>query len=320
MKKINAYEVAKLAHVSPATVSRAINHRQQVNQQTLRQIDDAMEKLGFASEPTGPKTVIVNVQSLDNIFYLEVLKGLQAGARQNNLHLLIDQTVITTTNIKDYLNFIERFHPYGIIVLNQLAESVLKQLNQVCRLVQCCEHNPSADLPFVGIDDRQAAYKATNYLLTTGCQHLCFINTKDHNRYAQRRLDGFRQALQDHHVTANPAWLLALNAVDFNEALPAIEQLFTATQVPDAFVCVSDTFAAAVLKVASKYHRRVPEDIGVIGFDNTVISNTVQPTLSTVNIPCFQEGFSAIQLLTNSYQQNQQIILPTELLIRQSTK
>lgn len=320
MKKINAYEVAKLAHVSPATVSRAINHRQQVNQQTLRQIDDAMAKLGFVSAPTGPKTVIVNVQSLDNIFYLEVLKGLQAGARQNNLHLLIDQTVITATNIKDYLNFIERFHPYGIIVLNQLAVPVLQQLNQVCRLVQCCEHNPSADLPFVGIDDQQAASKATNYLLATGCRQLCFINTKDHNRYAQRRLDGFRQALQGHHVTANPAWLLALNAIDFNEALPAIEQLFNANQVPDAFVCVSDTFAAAVLKVASKYHRRVPADISVIGFDNTLISNTVQPTLSTVNIPCFQEGFSAIQLLTNSYQQNQQIILPTELLIRQSTK
>lgn len=71
MAKINAYEVAKLAHVSPSTVSRVLNHRQQVNPKTLRQVEDAMETLGFSAEhPGATRLIIVIVQHLDNIFYV----------------------------------------------------------------------------------------------------------------------------------------------------------------------------------------------------------------------------------------------------------
>lgn len=319
MAKVNAYEVAKLAHVSPSTVSRVINHRQQVNPQTLRQVEDAMESLGFSARPGLTKLIIVIVQHLDNIFYVEVIKGIRAAARKANIQVMIDQTPLLTSNIDHYLSFIERFHPYGIITLDRLETSVLDKLNQLCRTVQCCEYNPESTLPFVSINDYAAAYKATNYLISSGRTNIGLLNTSNEERYAVRRREGFVAALQEHGLAVNNRWMPNFNSVDITEVTPIVEQLINGTSYPDAFLCVSDTMAAAVLKVAAKYHLQVPEDVSVMGFDNTLISRVVEPPLSTVNVPNFQEGFTAVQMMMKSYEEKQQIILPAELIIRQST-
>lgn len=320
MKKINAYQVAKLAHVSPATVSRAINHRQQVNPKTLRQIDDAMRTLNFS--PTiddYDRLLIINTSDLTNIFDLDVINGIKSAAQRFNMRVMVDQTQLNKDNIVDYISYLERFHPYGVITLDQHSEKVLNKLAYSYRLVQCCEYNPNSQLPFVTINDYQAATKATNYLIASGCKKLAFLNTTGNKRYAVQRTQGFKDSMTKHNLSINSHWLLSFNAVSFNESLPIVEQVFSSGDYPDAFLCTSDTIAAAVLKSAYKYHVNIPNEVSIMGFDNTIISKVVSPTLSTVSIPAFQEGFTAVQLITKSYEKQQQITLPSELILRQTT-
>lgn len=320
MPKINAYEVAKLAHVSPSTVSRAINHRNLVNSQTLRQIDDAMKKIHYQFEGNHvSELVIVNVPDLGNIFSIEVMKGINAAATANNLRVLIDQTVITEKNVTNYIQWIEKFHPYGLITLHQLSTMVLEKISKSSRVVQCCEHNPKSNLPFVGINDYEASLKATNYLISSGKSRLGFINVSQDNRYAYQRQRGFIDAIKSHDLDVHQDWIISMTAINFDIAFPIIDQILLNPSRPEGFVCISDTIAAAVVKAAAKYHLKIPEDLAVIGFDNTVISRLTEPSLTTINLPKFQEGYTAIDLLTSSYTESSKVILPTELTIRQST-
>jgi len=88
---------------------------------------------------------------------------------------------------------------------------------------------------------------------------------------------------------------------------------------PDAFFCISDTLGAAVISVAKKYNLKIPEDIAVIGFDNTILSKILNPALTTINQPKFQEGYSAIDLLRTSDGNQNHLFLKTELIVRETT-
>lgn len=320
MTKVNAYEVAKLAHVSPATVSRAINHREAVNPETLQQVDAAMRQLGYElPKKTVKPIILVNAPDMANLFSVEVIKGINAAAKANSTTVLIDQTNLTSDNIRDYLTQLSALHVEGLITLSRLSENVLKRLSKVTRIVQCAEHNPDAAVPFVGIDDYQAALQATEYLISTGKQRLCLVNTTDRNRYATQRRRGFLDAVKAAGLELIDNWQINLSAVNFDIAYATLEQLFAEGDTPDGFLCISDTIGAALIRAAHQYHFKIPEQIGVVGFDNTVISKMTEPPLTTINVPKFQEGYSAFEMLFNGTDNQGELKLPTELIIRKTT-
>ncbi|QBO35959.1 LacI family transcriptional regulator [Periweissella cryptocerci] len=319
-KKLNAYDIAKVAHVSPATVSRVLNHKNNVNLVTAQKVEEAVAQLGFEREKDkyATKIIMVNIPNISNIFYANIIEGINAAANANNYQVIINQTQLSDDNIQNFLELVKNLHVYGLVTLTALPNYVLNKLLNIIRVVQCNEFNPDVDLPYVSIDDYAAAKNATNQLIKSGKKNLCIINGPKSFRYSRERERGFIDALKENDLPINPDWLTSIPAVKYEIALPIVSQLLSSQKHPDAFFCASDTIGAAVINSTHKYHLRIPEDIAVVGFDNTVISQILTPSLTTVSQPQFQIGYSAVEMLKTSHQESPHLLLDTEFVVRES--
>lgn len=317
--KINAYEIAKLAHVSPATVSRVLNHKNNVNLDTAQKVEAVIAKLGYSRNANdNARIILLHVPDITNIFYTDVIAGVQSACNVENYQLLIDQTELTPDNEQAFTELLQEIHVYGLITLKQLPTSLLRRLERVIRIVQCNEFNPDVDLSYVAIDDYNSAQQATEQLLIRGYTHPCLLNGPRSFRYSRERERGYLETLAKHHIKLNVDWNISLPAVKFEIALPAVMQLLSLQQRPDAFFCVSDTLAAAVIVAAHQAHIQIPKEVAVIGFDDTLIAKTLTPALSTISQPRFQLGYSTVGLFRDYAEGPKHLILDTELILRQS--
>lgn len=190
-------------------------------------------------------------------------------------------------------------------------------------MVQCCEYNEEATYPYVSIDDFTAAENATNYLISCGCTKLAFINGPATFKYANKRYEGFSSALSKAEISIPPNWVVQLPEINYEMAYSAVCRILNSETRPNAFFTISDIFAAAVIRAAKRFHLHVPKDIMVVGFDNIDLSSMTSPSLTTVNQPGFQQGYSACELLLkiieNPSVTPRSLLLDAELIIREST-
>lgn len=161
------------------------------------------------------------------------------------------------------------------------------------------------------------------YLISRGRNKIALINGSASYRYSRERREGFYEAMEEAGLTVPGSWTVDLPEINYEMAYAAVCQILNAEPIPNAFFCVSDTLAAAVLKAARHYHYRVPQDIMVVGFDNTGISRMCSPSITTVSQPVFQEGFTSCELLLkmveNPEAEVNSILLETELIVRETT-
>jgi len=142
-------------------------------------------------------------------------------------------------------------------------------------------------------------------------------------KYAVKRQEGFLDTLRKKDISVRPDWIVSLPEVNYQMAYSAVCRLLNNEIRPNAFFVISDVFAAAVIRAAKRFDLRIPEDIIVVGFDNLDISIMTCPTITTVNQPSFQLGYSACELLLDSINHPdmfpKSLILDTELIIRESS-
>ena len=316
MKKITVSLIAEKAQVSPATVSRVLNHRELVKEPTIRRVEEAMRSLGCQMENTVTVSketqplVVLNIPGIENAFYQEIIRGARVSAKAHGCHLLIHESHLNKGNMLDFCNLLRRVDAAGVI-------------RTIAPLVQCCEYNEHADYPYVSIDDTKAAEIATEYLLSNGGSKIALINGPGNFKYARRRQEGFMNALQKAEVMIPKQWIVQLPEVSYEMAYAAICRLLNSDSRPNAFFTISDIFAAAVIRAAKRFHLHVPRDILVVGFDNIELSSMTTPSITTVNQPKFQMGYTACEMLLELLEEPQEemksLILDTELIIREST-
>jgi len=334
--KATIYAVAKNADVSVATVSRVFNHTGLVKEDTVRRVVDAAKALNYKIDivdklpsqtkkrsPREHELLILNVPSLNNPFYNEIIKGAKSAAELHQYDMLINQGHIRENNITGYIKMLNRVNAKGIIMLNHLSSLVLKTLADAIPTVQCCEYEEDADISSVSIDDLAAAKMVMEHLLSAGRKKIAFINGPPEYKYARHRSQGYYESMENAGIRVNPNWVLQLSDISADMAFSAVAQMLSQPEIPDAFFTVSDVFAAAVVRAARYNQYRVPEDIIVIGFDNVDISTVTTPSLTTVNQPKFQLGFIACEMLmeklANPQAQAQHMLLHSELIVREST-
>lgn len=328
--KITVATIAKKAGVSPATVSRVLNNRNDlVKEDTIKQVVAAMQELGCTMpeiKPAIPReqpVIIMNIPTVNNIFYSQVIQGAIASANAHGCHLIINQAPLDLGYIQSFFNLVKRVDASGIILTGPVSTDILEQIGRTVPAVQCCEYNPDADLPFVSINDFRAAESTTEYLIERGYNKIAFINGPANYKYSRDRQQGFLSAIEKANITIPSSWIPHLPEVNYEMAYSVVCQLLSADIKPNAFFTVSDTYAAAVIRAAKRYHYHIPKDIIVIGFDNTEISSVCTPSITTVSQPRFQIGYTACEILlekiNNPCMETRSIFLETELIIREST-
>ena len=327
--KSTLIQIAQKAGVSIATVSRFLNDTGRVSPATRQKVLQAMQELEYDSTFSGPETIfrtlLVLVPDFVNPFYASIIDGIQQTAHENRFEAFLVQTKDVYHNPRYYLNLVKHGNFSGVLWLcSTPPTALLDMLEQQCPIVMCCEYPADYDCSYVSVDDITAVYRAVKYLISTGCKKIGFVNCSLKYKYARHRRDGYLRALEDAGLSFNPEWYVTVPSVDYTLAYSSAFQALSGGSVPDAFFACSDVYAAAVVNAAQKLGIRVPEELSVIGVDNVETSRMTRPTITTISQPGFQMGQQACSLLVerigNPEMPHRQILLNTELIIRESSR
>lgn len=175
----------------------------------------------------------------------------------------------------------------------------------------------------MGATNRAGAYDATRYLLALGHRRIGFITGTMNLGCSIERLDGYRAALHDHGVTTDEELVREGSFTQLRGYAAAIE-LMELIQPPTAIIASNDVTAFGVMEAARERGKKIPEDISIIGFDDIPQAVQVHPPLTTIRQPLKDMGRRAVQMLLqiieNPKQSAEKIELPTELVVRESTR
>lgn len=320
-------EIGKQAGVSIATVSRALNGTGPVSSATMEKIQKAMDDLGYVTpeleKASNTKIILASFPDLINPFNGNIIKGINDAAQRRGYKVVYYSNENYTRSAGfDFLE--EAVFCDGLIVAHTLPEQQrLVQLSKKKPIIMCSEHISGCAIPYVAIDDYEAACTAVNYLLATGKRKIACINASLSNNYAFHRERGYRACLEKAGLPIREDWILHLPSVEFDSALGSLQSLFNGDDHPDAFFCVSDVYAASVIKYVKSQGFHVPQDIGVMGFDDIPQAIMMTPAVSTVRQPSYQMGYQACNLLIEQIENQSmipgKIILNTDLIVRGST-
>ncbi len=332
MTKYTIRQVANIAGVSPATVSRVLSGNVRVSDELRDKVLKTASQVGYTAQQPGgaQKMIYVIFPNLSNPFYNEILDGVLCTAAKAGYHVMITSAAAQTAgSVQNNLTPPENGAMIaGVISMLRLDVDnwLLKTLPGHIPVVQCCEYNEALPYPFVSINNYEAAYNATTHLINMGRRNLAFFNSSCDTLYGKERERGFLQAMSDHSVPVNDSWVLHLREIDYNLALAAAKSLFANTSAekrPDAVFTVSDVYALGVIKSAVRLGLSVPTDVSVVGFDDIEIALMSEPSLTTIRQPRFKLGSTACSILlqwihTGSVP-SQHFWVEADLVVREST-
>ncbi len=323
-QKATISDVAEAAGVSLATVSRAINQKN-VKKATYDRIIKAMAEVGYDTDKlkSSSKLILVAVPDINNPFYTEVIKGISSSAGRHGYQEIMLRTESHMASYEYFHDMIQKTNVEGLITLDPIISTdIIEKLSKEIPLVQCSEYTENSNVSYVSVDDFAASKAATQYIISKGKKNIALINGPNAYKYARNRQKGFIAALEEEGLKCNSNFVVQLPVFGYDAAFSIATQLLSMEERPDAIFAVSDVFAVAAIKAAKKLGLRVPEDIGVVGFDNTDISIISEPSMTTVKQPQFQMGFLAGEMLlekiNNTDVPPKQIMLDVEIIVRES--
>lgn len=339
-QKVTIRDVANAANVSTASVSRTLNKTGLVKETTQKAILEAVEKLGYIYEDktaAAPQqsvsekeqqmaadgVILVNIPSMSNPFYSKIIHGIQSSAASRNKSVIFSSESISDSNVNNFILLMKQLNVIGLILLNTIPPSSLKEITSHIPVVQCCEYYDNPFASYVGINDYISVQIAIDYFLSMGRKKIGFINGPLEFKYSQNRLAAFKDIMKENQIEVPSNWIVQLPELNHDIAFTSVIQVLSSPNPPDCFFAAADPLAAAVIKAAQYCNLKIPGDIMVIGFDNTDISQLSTPSITTIQQPRYQLGFFASELLFEKIEdplsEIKQMKLNTELIIREST-
>jgi LacI family repressor for deo operon, udp, cdd, tsx, nupC, and nupG len=327
-------EVARLAGVSIATVSRTFKKPELVKEKTRARVMSAANRLGYTPNIFGIRfrnsrsdTVLVLVPDISNPFFFEIIHGIEQVAHESGYSILLGDTQHDPERENAYANYLNTKQADGLLFLgHRLPASVSNLVGRSGLpkrpIVNACEYSPDLGVPGVHIDNEAAAYEAVSYLLELGHRRIGVVTGPMESPLSRNRLAGATKAL------GKPGITLAYDMVHYGDfsieaGIAASRSLLNLSEPLTAIFCFNDEMAMGVMEYCRMNGVRIPEDLSLVGFDDIRFAKYCHPSLTTVYQPTKEIGRAAMQLLSDMLS-NRQItqterILPTKLVIRQST-
>ncbi|WP_138420562.1 LacI family DNA-binding transcriptional regulator [Aquibacillus sediminis] len=325
----NIQQVAQKAGVSVATVSRVLNNNATVSPHTRLKVETAIKDLNYEPSMLGrnlrnseSRLLLVLLPSISNPFYSEIINGIQTTAISNNYNILLCETDSNPDRENIYFNMIKNKLADGIISMDPAVNmQKLNELYEQYPVIQCSEYEEGGVIPYVTIDNEQAAYHAVKHLVKLGHENIALINSDEKFLYARQRRTGYERALQEFGFPIDETFIYHTQELKFSDGVQAMRKLLQLDRRPSAVFAVSDTLAIGALKEINASGLHVPEDIALVGFDKISFSNMTNPTLTTISQPMHEMGCTAARMLINSIhgEKIENIILDHEVIIREST-
>jgi len=299
-------EVAKLAKVSPMTVSRVVNGHSKVRESTRERVNQAVRELGYvpnqaASSLAAAQDVrIALIYTNPSAAYLrELLLGALHGAARTAAQLVIDNWDAYDATAERKAARALAKSVGGVILPPPLCESkvVIEELTEAgVPVVAVASGYFNQDISSVRIDDFLASKEIVEHLIARGHTRIACVKGHPNQMASQRRFEGYQAALRDAGLAAD-AELVQQGYFTYRSALEPVEKLLSLRKPPTAIFAANDDMAAAAISVAHRRGLRVPLDLSIVGFDDSSASTTVWPELTTVRQPIASMADASIDIL-----------------------
>lgn len=304
------YEVAELAGVSVATVSRVLNGNAKVSDRTKEKVITAVRTLGYvpnsiAQSLASNRTnrVGVMVSELHGPFFSSMLAVIEDELRQVNKHAVITTGHSDEAKEKDAIEFLRSCRcDVLILCVDAVSDEYLVELSQQNVPFVIINHDVSAlsDRCF-SIDNELGGYLATKAAIDHGHRNIAYVAGPDFKEDARLRLAGHRRALAENSIEWDPE-LLVMGDYHEESGRHAFFQLYKRNVTFSALVCANDDMAAGAMFAARDQGLELPEELSIIGFDDLLYSRYTYPQMTTVNNPIAEMGLMAARwVLKNIY-------------------
>jgi LacI family transcriptional regulator len=324
-------DVAALARVSTATVSRALTCPDKVKPATAARIRQAVQALGYVTHGAAralasrrTHTIGAVIPTLDNAIFANTAHALQKTLDDAGYTLLLASHEFDAEIEARVTQALVERGVDGLVLLGATHHpSVLRLLDtQQIPYVLTWALDAAGRHPCVGFDNRAAATRITNHLLDLGHREFAMISgVTAGNERASERLDGVRRALAARHVALPPERVVE-KPYSFAAGREGLREVLRGAPRPTAIVCGNDVLAIGALAECQSAGLAVPRDISVTGFDDLEIASVVTPALTTIHFPTAELGSYAAQhllarLAGKPFEMRTE--LPVELIVRSST-
>ena len=316
-------DVAKLANVSVATVSRYLNSSGYVGGQAKQAIEQAVQTLDYRPNQIARslskkqlQTIGLIVPDITNPFFPELARAIEDVALKEGFTVILCNSDEQHEKELRYIESLQQKYIAGfIIATNQLPKDTYRSLNVPVVLL---DRVLDADLPSVTSQNEMGALMAVQYLIEKQAKEILFISGPNDLEPVQQRLAGFKKG------AANMTTHIYESPFDFNAAEKIAYDALQKHSSVDAVFASSDMIAFGVLKAANSLKIDIPNDLQVIGFDGIALGAIVTPGLTTIAQDIYALGETAANMLVTlikgeTLQQEHQMIA-TKLVIRETTK
>jgi DNA-binding LacI/PurR family transcriptional regulator len=327
-RSLTIAQLAELAGVSTATVSKVVNGRSEVAAETRALVERLIREHGYRPQRrrVGPAALVELVfHALEGDYPIEIAKGVGQVAREHDLAVVLSELHHHHTPGHSWIEGVLGRRPTGVIaVFSSLTEAQRDQL--ATRDIPLVMLDPTGDpghqVPSVGAGNWSGGLSATRHLLELGHRRIAVITGPDYALSSRARLDGYRAALDMAGVPVDQE-LIGRGDFVVEGGLAQARRLLRLPHPPTAIFSCNDGQAMGVYRAAYELGLRIPDDLSVVGFDDLPPMRWMTPPLTTVRQPLTEMAAAATTMLVKLAQgdplpQNR-VELGTELVIRDST-
>ncbi len=339
MSEVTLKHLAEILGLSTGTVSKALKDYYDISPETKRRVKKLAEELNYVPNSLAvtfktkeSKTIGLIIPEVVHHFFSNVIKGIIEEAEKKNYLVIILQSNESFEMEKKHLELLMSKRVDGVLM--SLSNETIrykhidKVLDKGIPLVLFDKVSKSVNCSKVVIDDTQAAFMATSYLIQRGCKKIAHIRGPLSPLNAIERFKGYKKALAHHQIPFDNSLVYTCEDVTFDEGYAFAQQIIEQHPDVDGIFAITDLVATGVITRFNELEVNIPEQVSVIGFSNWFMSRAISPPLSTIDQPGFDMGAKAFQQLLEeiNLKRNNQAVHPktiqlnTDLVIRKSTK
>ena len=335
-KRTGLKDIAQALNISVTTVSRALNDKYDISQKTKDLVLKKAEELDYRPNAHAVSlrrneyfALGVILPSIDHYFFSTVLKGIMNKAHMANYLVIIGESTHDLDKEKEILEKFISQCVTGVIISPSNKSSYVNNLERLKarRIPFIVVDRPLADSGenLVRYDDLNGAFLAVEHLIHQGYKRIAYIKGFDYCVISNARFQGYKNALAKYDIPFNENLVKSIVDIDgIKDGYELSKQMLLQPDKPDAIFAVSDNVASGIYQTAKELKLSIPQDLGIVGYSNSLLSRYLNPPLTTVEQPGEEMGELAFDFLQKTIiDRNQQVPLTrtfdARLLVRESS-
>ena len=330
MKYITLKMVAEKAGVSVNTASRAINNKSDINEKTKKRVLKVAQELGYVQNATAvalrtkkTRTLGVVIADNRNPFYAEVLNGIEEAAREKNYHIILANTQRDYRKEEEAINLLLAKRVDGLLItpVQDRDDDIKKLIKANIPFVVVGRDFENIEVEAVYNDEVKGGFLATEYLIKKGHKRIALIDGFLYKSPAKGRLEGYKKALNKYRIPLDDL-LISVGDINMEDGYERTKQMLEKNIDFTAIFAYNDMMAFGSMQAIKEKGLRIPEDIGLVGYDDIPFSSLISPSLTTIRLKKQDLGIESVELLLSRINGNRKktkkIMLDVELVKRET--